>query len=71
MVKLIIMTGNIPQHAHCLMCGKSVPFGETLCSEECKQKYQTLTKRRKLIVYLMYGMLAALIVIFVVGGRYL
>ena len=64
------MVVRIPQHAHCLMCGKSIPFGETLCSEECKQKYQTLLKRRKIIVYLMYGMLAALIVIIVVGGRY-
>lgn len=65
------MAGSVPQHAHCHMCGKSIPFGETLCSEECKQKYQALLRRRKLIVYLMYGMLAALIVLFVVGGRYL
>jgi predicted nucleic acid-binding Zn ribbon protein len=64
------MVGSISEHAHCLMCGKSIPFGETLCSEECKQKYHTLLKRRKIIVYLMYGMLAALIVIIVVGGRY-
>jgi predicted nucleic acid-binding Zn ribbon protein len=65
------MAETVPQHAHCHMCGKSIPFGETICSEECKQRYQTLLKRRKLIVYLMYGMLAALIVLFVVGGRYL
>jgi predicted nucleic acid-binding Zn ribbon protein len=65
------MAGSVPQHAHCHLCGKSIPFGETLCSEECKQKYQTLLKRRKLIVYFMYGILAALIVLFVVGGRYL
>ena len=63
------MVGNIPQHVHCLMCGKSIPFGETLCSEECKQKYQTLLKRRKIIIYLMYGMIAAIIVIVVVVGR--
>ena len=61
------MAEIIPQHAHCLMCGKSIPFGETLCSEDCKKKYQNLVKRRKLILYLMYGMLAALIVIIVVG----
>lgn len=64
------MAETVPQHAHCHMCSKSIPFGETLCSEECKQKYKALLKRRKLIVYLMYGMLAALIVLFVVGGRY-
>jgi predicted nucleic acid-binding Zn ribbon protein len=64
------MAESIPQHAHCHMCGKSIPVGETLCSEDCKQRYRTILKRRKLIVYLMYGMLAALIVLFVVGGRY-
>lgn len=64
------MAESIPQHAHCNMCGKSIPVGETLCSEDCKQRYRTILKRRKLIVYLMYGMLAALIVLFVVGGRY-
>jgi predicted nucleic acid-binding Zn ribbon protein len=63
------MAEIIPQHTHCHMCGKSMPIGETLCSEECKQKFQSLVKRRKLILYLMYGMLAALIVIIVVGPR--
>ena len=63
------MAEIIPQHAHCHMCGKSIPFGETLCSEECKKKFQALLKRRKIILYLMYGMLAALIVIIIVGGR--
>jgi predicted nucleic acid-binding Zn ribbon protein len=52
------------------MCGKSIPYGETLCSEECKQKYHNVLRRRKLIVYLMYGMLAALIVFFVLYGSY-
>jgi len=66
---MIIMAELIPQHTHCHMCGKSIPFGETLCSEDCKQKFQSLVKRRKLILYLMYGMLAALIVIIVIGPR--
>ncbi|KYK20717.1 hypothetical protein AYK21_05615 [Thermoplasmatales archaeon SG8-52-2] len=64
------MVGSIPQHAHCHMCGKSIPTSETLCSEECRQKYQTLLRRRKLMVYFMYGMLAAFIVIVVVYGNY-
>ncbi|MCK4996599.1 MAG: DUF2116 family Zn-ribbon domain-containing protein, partial [Thermoplasmatales archaeon] len=61
---------SVPQHAHCQMCGKSIPYGETLCSKECKQKYHNVLRRRKLIVYLMYGMLAALIVFFVLYGSY-
>ena len=63
------MAEIVPQHAHCLMCGKSIIVGETLCSEQCKQKYNTMLKRRKLIVYLMYGMLFAVIVLFVVLNR--
>ena len=56
------MAEIVPQHAHCQICGKSIPVGETLCSEECKKKFKTIFRRRRLIVYLMYGMLAALIV---------
>jgi len=67
---LIIMAETVPQHAHCLMCGKSIPYGETICSEDCKQRYQTVLRRRKLMVYLMYGVLAALLIIFVFYGRY-
>ncbi len=56
------MAENIPQHNHCLVCMKAIPISETLCSEECKQKYQQMLKKRKLMVYFMYGILAALIV---------
>ena len=63
------MAQAVPQHQHCNMCGKSIPFGETLCSEECKQKFQTLVKRRKLVMYLLYGMIAAFIVVYIVFGN--
>lgn len=64
------MAESVPQHAHCHMCGKSIPYKETICSEECKQKFQSVLRRRKLLVYLMYGLLAAVIVIIVVSGRF-
>jgi predicted nucleic acid-binding Zn ribbon protein len=51
------------------MCGKSIPTTETLCSEDCRQKYQAILRRRKLMVYFMYGMLAALIIVIVIGPR--
>jgi predicted nucleic acid-binding Zn ribbon protein len=52
------------------MCGKSIPYGETLCSEECKQKFQAVVRRRRLLLYLMYGLLAAVIVVIMVSGRF-
>jgi predicted nucleic acid-binding Zn ribbon protein len=63
------MAESISQHTHCHMCGKSIPVGETLCSEECKQKYQNMLKRRKIMLYLMYGMLAVLLVVFILSSR--
>ena len=64
------MAERVPQHVHCNICGKSIPVGETLCSEECKQRFRSLVKRRKLMVYLMYGLLAALIAFILVSGRF-
>lgn len=64
------MAGSVPQHAHCNMCGKSIPYGETLCSEECKQKFQSLLKRRRLLLYLMYGLLAVVIVVILTSGTF-
>ena len=63
------MSDIIPAHNHCQMCGKSIPINESICSEDCKQRYQIIIRRRKIMVYFMYGMLAALIVIFVIYGR--
>ena len=61
------MADKVPQHTHCLVCMKAIPVTETLCSEECKQKYQRLVRRRRLMLYFMYAMLVvfALVVIFV------
>lgn len=57
------MSEKTSQHYHCQICGKVVPLGETLCSQECKDKYQSMVRRRKLILYLMYGVLTAMIVV--------
>ncbi len=57
------MTEKIPQHMHCQICGKamSVSDTETVCSEECKQRYQAISKRRRLWVYLMYVLIFVMV----------
>jgi len=47
------------------MCGKAVPVEETLCSDECKQKYQGILKKRKRYVYIMYAAIAVMIIVLV------
>ena len=63
------MAENVPQHTHCHVCMKAIPLGEALCSEECRQKYRSMLRRRKLMLYFMYGMLVALLVVVILYNR--
>jgi len=62
------MVEKIGQHMHCHICGKAIPFSdsETLCSDECKQKYQGMLKKRKLWIYLMWALIFFMIFILIV-----
>jgi len=52
------MTEKLLQHAHCSVCSRAVKFGDTTCSEECKQKMEGEVKKRKRLMYIMYGAMA-------------
>jgi predicted nucleic acid-binding Zn ribbon protein len=58
------MSEIVPQHSHCQICGKTIPISETLCSEECKNKFHSMLKKRKLLVWAMYAIVGMIIVIF-------
>lgn len=59
------MAEKIPQHLHCQICGKAIPYSETelMCSDECKQRYQALTRKRKMWVYIMYALIFIMIAV--------
>jgi len=59
------MVEKIAQHTHCQMCGKAIPVDETLCSEECKQKYQNILKKRRRYIYVMYAAIAVMIILLI------
>jgi predicted nucleic acid-binding Zn ribbon protein len=63
------MSESIKQHSHCQICGKAIPVSEIHCSEECKKKYLIMMKRRKLMVYAMYGIIGIIIVIILFANR--
>jgi len=62
------MVEKVAQHTHCQICGKAIPITETLCSEECKQRYQTMVKKRKMLVYIMYSLIAFILVLFLISN---
>ena len=56
---LIIMAEKIPPHVHCNMCWKAIPVDEKFCSDECKQKYQMVRKKTKVLWYFILFLMAA------------
>lgn len=62
------MVEKIAQHAHCQICGKAIPVDESHCSEECKQRYQKMMKNRRFYLYIMYGLIAVVIIMFILGN---
>ena len=58
------MPTDIPQHAHCQMCGKAIPVTESLCSDNCRKKYQSLIKKRRIMLYLMYGLIFVIVIFY-------
>lgn len=62
------MAEKIPAHAHCPMCGKSIPVGESVCSEDCKQKYQNFMKKKRWMMYAVLGLMAAFTALIIVSG---
>lgn len=63
------MTEKIPPHNHCHVCMKAIPVDQNYCSEECRQKFIKMQKKRKLMIYFMYGLLAAVIVAILLAGN--
>ncbi|MEA3457582.1 MAG: DUF2116 family Zn-ribbon domain-containing protein [Candidatus Thermoplasmatota archaeon] len=60
------MVEKVAQHTHCKICGKAIPLTETLCSEECREKYQAMVKKRKMLVYVMYALVFFILALFLV-----
>jgi len=49
---------QIPNHSHCVICSKAVPFENKTCSDKCQADMDELNKRRKRSMYTMYGLMA-------------
>lgn len=64
------MAERVGQHAHCHICGKAIPINETLCSEECKQKYNSMVRKRKWLVYAMYALIFFILFVVLFSGGF-
>ena len=51
-------TIQIPNHSHCVICTRAVPFEEKTCSEKCQTSLDELNAKRKKSMYMMYALMA-------------
>jgi len=47
---------------------KAIPTSETLCSDECKQKYQKMLKKKRYTLLFLWVMIIAVIAVLFYGG---
>lgn len=59
---------KIPQHTHCQMCGKAINIDKSICSIGCEEKYNALVKRKKIYIYVLYGMVVVFVLLMVLSS---
>lgn len=50
-------------HRHCKVCGKVCAPGEETCSKSCRAKREQAAQTRKMYTYLMYAVIAVLLIL--------
>ena len=58
---------KVTNHAHCVQCGRAIPFGDRTCGPECDDKIEQANKQRKKMMYFTYGLLIVGFLLLVVG----
>ena len=59
----------VVNHQHCYICGRAMALGdEKWCSPECKAKLDAQNKRRKTMMYFLYGAMALTLLLLFFGG---
>lgn len=59
--------GKLLQHRHCQVCSKAIPISEEVCSEKCKIELEEMVKKRRRMVYLIYGSMIFVIIILILS----
>ena len=62
------MAVQIPNHSHCAICTRAVPFGDKTCGKECEGKYEDLQRRRKRTMMFLYGLMFLTVLLFLLGN---
>lgn len=59
-------TERIVQHKHCINCGRAQPTDQQYCSTACEQEFINLQQRKKMVLYINYGLMIVGVAILVI-----
>lgn len=62
------MAEKILQHKHCPICGKAILIEEEYCGDKCKNDFESMVRKRKYLMYLMYGAIILFFIIILLGA---
>lgn len=48
---------QIPQHKHCLTCGRAHPADQQYCSTKCEEDFVSMQKRKKKVLIINYSIM--------------
>jgi len=60
---------DVAPHAHCRVCGISIPPGDVTCGMACAQKRREMLRNRALYTYLFLGACLILLVSLIFGSH--
>lgn len=63
----------VVNHAHCWICGRAMAHtgekGAQICSDACKAEMEKQNKKRKTMMYFLYGAMALTLILLLAGLR--
>ena len=59
----------LPEHRHCVVCGKPIPLNHETCSVQCERIIAEQRRRQRTTYWIMMGLFLVLVVWFIVITR--
>ncbi len=60
---------EVPDHAHCRVCGKAIATGDVTCGPVCARKRTEALQRRQRLTYAFYGIALILVLLLLYGSH--
>jgi predicted nucleic acid-binding Zn ribbon protein len=58
---------SVDDHRHCKVCGKPCSLDAEVCSKACRRTFDQRRQTRQQYTYLMYGLMAFLVLLLVLN----